>query len=380
MLPMHRLLALTITLLAACGEADAPPADRSAAGTLTDSAVVVLDSAQQATSGVVVGSIGGLPADTIKLTGTLSFDPSRISHVGPRIQGRIRAVRVAIGALVAAGDTLGLLDSPELGAAQATWAKAATSREVAARNLERAERLAVDGIVSERRRLEAEAELRERDADLAAAAQALAAFGAEPDSSAPGVFSLRTPIGGEVVDQHAVIGEVVGPESELFTVGELSRLWLILDLYETDIGRVHRDASVHVRVDAQPALDIVGRISHVGAVVDSVSRSVKVRVEVENPGRLLKPGMFVQASLVLPSPANRVGLPGTAVQRLGDTTVAFVPDGAGRYRAVPVRLGREQAGGWREVLQGLASGDRVVLEGSFALKAHLQREQFGGDE
>ena len=380
MLPTRRLLTLTVTLLAACGEADAPPADRSAAVTLTDSAVVVLDSAQQATSGVVVGSIGGLPADTIKLTGTLSFDPSRISHVGPRIQGRIRAVRVAIGAPVAAGDTLGLLDSPELGAAQATWAKATASRDVAVRNLERAERLAKDGIVSERRRLETEAELREREADLAAAVQALAAFGAEPDSSAPGVFPLRTPIGGEVVDQHAVIGEVVGPESELFTVGDLSRLWLILDLYETDIGRVHRDAIVHVRVEALPALDIVGHISYVGAVVDSVSRSVKVRVEIENRGRQLKPGMFVQASLVLPGLAHEVGLPNTAVQRLGDTTVVFVPDGAHRYRAAAVRLGREQAGGWREVLEGLAPGDSVVLAGSFALKAHLQREQFGGDE
>ena len=157
--------------------------------------MVLLDSAQLATSDVVIGGIGGLPADTIKLTGTLSFDPSRISHVGPRIQGRIRAVRVAIGALVAAGDTLGLLDSPELGAAQATWAKAAASRDVAVRNLERTERLAKDGIVSERRRLETEAELREREADLAAAAQALAAFGAEPDSSAPGVFPCVPPSG-----------------------------------------------------------------------------------------------------------------------------------------------------------------------------------------
>lgn len=380
MLPTRMLLPLILSFLIACGGGDTPPPDASSGGTVTDAAVVLLDSAQLATSDVVIGGVGGLPADTIKLTGTLSFDPSRISHVGPRIQGRIRAVRVAIGALVAAGDTLGLLDSPELGAAQATWAKAAASRDVAVRNLERAERLAKDGIVSERRRLETEAELREREADLAAATQALAAFGAEPDSSAPGVFPLRTPIGGEVVDQHAVIGEVVGPESELFTVGDLSRLWLILDLYETDIGRVHRDAIVHIRVEALPALDIVGRISYVGAVVDSVSRSVKVRVEIENRGGLLKPGMFVQASLVLPSLAHQVGLPNTAVQRLGDTTVVFVPDGAGRFRAVAVRLGHERAGGWREVLDGLAPGDSVVISGSFALKAHLQREQFGGDE
>lgn len=372
-------LPLAVALLLGCGGQAAPPPADSAASR-ADSTVVRLDSAQLAASRLVLGTVAALPPDTIMLTGTLSFDPARLSHVGPRIQGRIRTVRVAIGDLVRAGDTLGTLDSPELGSAQATWMKAVASRDVAARNLERATRLAAEGIVSERRRLELEGALRERDADLAAAVQALAAFGAQPDSTAPGLFPLRTPLTGQVVEQHAVVGEVVGPESELFTVGNLDRLWLMLDLYESDLPRVREGATVRIRVDALPGRDIPGRVGYMGAVVDSVSRSVKVRVEIDNGDRALKPGMFAQASLVIPSAPGRAGIPGPAVQRLDSKAVVFQPVGPGAFRPVLVTIGPERAGGWVEVLSGIALGDSLVLVGSFALKAHLQREKFGGDE
>lgn len=379
---MLKRLYATVTALVAlmgCGGKDTPPKE-AARGEASDSTLVVLDSAQRSVSGLVVGLVSGLPADTIKLTGTLSFDPARISHVGPRIQGRIRKVRVSIGAAVTAGDTLALLDSPELGTAQATWTKAAVARDVAARNLQRAERLSKDGIVSERRRLELEAELRERDAELAAAVQALAAFGAQPDSTAPGVFPLRTPLRGEVVEQHAVVGEVVGPESELFTVGDLSRLWVLLDLYETDVGRVRRGAVVRIAVDALPGADIEGHVEYIGAVVDSLSRTIKVRVEIDNRARVLKPGMFARVSLEVPGAPGLIGIPLTAVQTIAGKTVVFVPEGEGRFRIRPVSHGAPRSGGWVQVLSGLAKGDSVVLNGSFLLKAQLQREQFGGDE
>lgn len=374
-----RALPLAVALLLGCGGQAAPPRAEAAAS-LADSTVVRLDSAQLAASNLVVGTVTALPPDTITLTGTLSFDPAQLSHVGPRIQGRIRTVRVGIGDQVRAGDTLGTLDSPELGSAQATWMKAVASRDVAARNLERAERLAAEGIVSERRRLELEAALRERDADLAAAVQALAAFGAQPDSTAPGLFPLRTPLTGQVVEQHAVVGEVVGPESELFTVGNLGRLWLMLDLYEADLPRVREGARVRIRVDALPGQDIAGRVGYVGAIVDSVSRSVKVRVEIDNRDQVLKPGMFAQASLVIPGAPGRGGIPVAAVQRLEGRTVVFQPVGPGVFRPTPVSIGPERAGGWVEVFTGIQQGDSIVQAGSFALKAHLQREQFGGDE
>ena len=338
--------------------------------------VVDLDSAQRAAAGVSLGTVGSLLPDTIYLTGTITFDAARVSHVGPRIQGRIRRVSVDIGAHVSVGDTLVVLDSPELGAAQARWAQARVARDVAARNFERTERLHRDGIVSQRRRLEVEAALRERDAELTAALQALSALGAEPDTTGSGLFVIRAPLDGEVVEKHATVGEVVGSETGLFVVGELNRVWLLLDLYETDLPRVRAGLSVRVVADAYPDRPFEARVGLISSVVDTVSRAVKVRVEIPNREHVLKPGMFARAGLVLDPKGRAIGIPHAAVQSVEGRDVVFVPAGADRFRARPVRLGPPRAGGSVEVLEGLAAGDTIVVSGGFALKAHMLRATF----
>ncbi|MGH7612856.1 MAG: efflux RND transporter periplasmic adaptor subunit, partial [Gemmatimonadales bacterium] len=174
------MLILTAGAVLACGKNDPTPEQHNDPPAAD---VVELDSVQQAAAGVSLGTVGPLPPDTIYLTGTVTFDAARVSHVGPRIQGRIRRVYVDNGVHVSAGDTLVVLDSPELGAAQARWTQALVTRDVAARNFERTERLYRDGIVSARRRLEVESELRQREAELGAAVQALSALGAEPDTA-----------------------------------------------------------------------------------------------------------------------------------------------------------------------------------------------------
>ena len=362
------------TVLAGCGKNDPAPEahnDPPAAD------VVELDSAQQAAAGLSLGTVGPLPPDTIYLTGTVTFDAARVSHVGSRIQGRIRRVYVDIGVHVSAGDTLVVLDSPELGAAQARWAQARVAREVAARNFQRTERLYRDGIVSERRRLEVEAELRQREAELAATLQALSALGAEPDTAGSGLFVIRAPLNGEVVEKHATVGEVVGPETGLFIVGELNRVWLLLDLYETDLRRVRVGLRSRVLADAYPDIAFDARVGLVSSVVDTVSRTVKVRLEIPNPRHVLKPGMFARAGVVLDAKPGAAGIPHRAVQTLEGREVVFVPAGGNRFRASPVRIGPPRAGGWVEVIDGLAPGDTIVVGGGFALKAHMLRATFG---
>lgn len=333
--------------------------------------VVAFDSAQMAAAGVALTAVGPLPADTIYLTGTITFDAARVSHVASRIQGRIRRVYADIGTHVRRGDTLAVLDSPELGAAQARWAQARVSQDVARRNFDRTERLYRDGIVSERRRLETEASLREQDAALTAALQTLSALGATPDSSGSGLFVIRAPLDGEVVEKHATEGEVVGPEAGLFIVGELDRVWLLLDLYETDLRRVTVGVPARVVADAHPQQPFYARVGLVSSVVDSVSRTVKVRAEIPNQAHLLKPGMFARAGLALAAPAAALGVPHAAVQTMGARDVVFVPEGRGRFRARSVRLGPPRAGGWLEVHEGLRLGDSVVVTGAFALKTKL---------
>lgn len=365
-----RIAILTLMALAAACGTEAP-GTAEVAPTARD--IVLLDSAQRAAAGVTLGIVSPLPPDTISLTGTVTFDAARVSHVGPRTQGRIRRVHVDIGSRVTAGDTLALLDSPELGAAQSRWIRARVARDVAARNFDRAERLFRDGIVSERRRLEIEAELRDREAELTSALQALTALGAEPDSTGSGLFVLRAPLDGEVVEKHATVGEIVGPENTLFEVGELAWLWLLLDLYETDLSRVRAGAAARVLADAYPDTPFAARAQLVSSVVDTVSRTIKVRVEIANPAHLLKPGMFARAGLAVPAPEGAIGIPHAAAQSIEGRNVVFVPEGPGRFRVRPVVLGAPRAGGWLEVKQGLTATDSIVVAGSFTLKAHLLR-------
>jgi cobalt-zinc-cadmium efflux system membrane fusion protein len=253
-------------------------------------------------------------------------------------------------------------------------------RDVAARNFERAERLFRDGIVSERRRLEVEAELREREAELVAALQALSALGAEPDTSGSGLFVIRAPLDGEVVEKHATVGEIVGPESSLFVVAELNALWLVLDLYETDLPRVSVGLQSRVVTDAYPDRLYQARVGLISSVVDTVSRTVKVRLEIANREHVLRPGLFARAGIVLEPRVGTVGIPHAAVQTLEGQEIVFVPEGGNRFRVKPVRIGAPRAGGWVEVLAGLARGDTIVTAGSFALKAHLLRATFGEEE
>jgi len=360
---------LLLLLLLACGREE-PAASPPEAAISAD--LVELDSAQIRAAGLVLAPVGTLPPDTLSLTGTVTFNPSRVSHVGPRTPGRLRRVLVEIGTHVAPGDSLAVLDSPELGAMQTGWLKARVAKEVAARNFERTERLYQEGIVSERRHLEAEAELRGREADLAAAIQALAASGAETDTVATGLFVLRAPLAGEVVEKHATVGEVVGPEADLFTVGDLSQLWLQFDLFESDLSRVRLGQSARVVAQAYPDRVFQGAVAYIGAQVDSVSRSLKTRIEIPNPGHVLKPGMFVRAALLLEETRPVPGLPRDAVQTVAGKPVVFVRSGPGRFQARPVRLGNERAGGWVEITEGVQLGDTVVTRGSFALKAQLE--------
>ncbi len=366
--------AILVLALAGCGSAaqeERTHADESSRDE------VVLDSLELASASLEYTTVQVLQPDSLRLTGSVTFDAARVSHVGPRTQGRVVQVAVEIGSRVRVGDTLAVLDSPDLGTAQAAWFTAAVDRDVDRRNFERADRLFRQGIVSERRHLEAEGELRQAEGVLAAAEHALAALGAEPDSTASSQFVLRAPLSGVVADKHATVGEVVGSDSQMFTVADLSRLWIILDLFESDLSRVQVGNPAIIETQAYPGRLFEGKVGYIGALVDTMSRTVKVRVELPNLDGVLKPGMFAHADLALPDSVETIGVLQVAIQTLDGTTVIFVAGDVGRFKVVPVVIGNTRAGGWVEILEGLSLGDRVVGQGSFTLKADLLKESFG---
>lgn len=324
----------------------------------------------------------------MQTTGEVDYERDRLAHVSPRIPGRVQRVPASLGDEVSAGRVLAVLDSVELGQARAEYLAALTRESVARENHERERALYRDRISSEKEMLEAEAELRQARARRQSAEETLRLYGLssrEIDSierGSPGasLLSVRSPIAGRVVDKHVTVGELVTPEDNLFTVADLGRVWIWIDVFERDLARVHEDDRVEVQVEAFPERTFSGEVTYLAPEVAPETRTVRARIDVENPDRLLRPGMFATVRLTDPhSEGSRQSLviPRAALVRDGDRAVVFQPLGEGRFRARHVETGRLE-GDRAEVLTGLEPGDRVVTRGSFLLKSELARGEMGG--
>jgi len=172
---------------------------------------------------------------------------------------------------------------------------------------------------------------------------------------------------------------MASPEDPLFTVADLSRVWIELDVFERDLARVSRGQRVDVSAAAWPDRVFPGRIVYVIAVLDSARRTVQARVEIPNADGALKPGMFASARIQVggDGPAM-VALPQDAVQEVEGRRVVFVPgDRPGEFRAHSVEVGETLDGARVAIRSGLAPGARVVVAGAFALRSELARGEFG---
>jgi RND family efflux transporter MFP subunit len=194
-------------------------------------------------------------------------------------------------------------------------------------------------------------------------------------------MALTTPIEGLVVERAATLGQMVEPQATLFLVMDLRRVWLQVDVYEQDLAQVRAGQRALVRLKAAPGEDFSGLVENVGALVDPRSRTVKVRVVLDNPRGVLKPGMFATVTIEGTSGEKRRGLyvPSEAVQRLGQEHVVFVARGEGAFEPRRVKVAHDGAA-WTELARGVAAGETVVTRGAFALKSELKKDELGGEE
>jgi cobalt-zinc-cadmium efflux system membrane fusion protein len=193
-------------------------------------------------------------------------------------------------------------------------------------------------------------------------------------------FPILAPFG----DGHRAArdgGRAVRPEDEPYTIADLSTLWILLDVYEKDLGRVAVGKDVEVRVDAFPEARFHGQIAYLSQVLDESTRTARARVEVDNQDGRLRPGMFATAIITLAAAGAEtvVVVPEAAIQRVHGKPTAFVEESPGSYQARPLSLGR-QTGGVVEVAEGLAPGERVVTDGAFALKSVLLKDELAGED
>jgi cobalt-zinc-cadmium efflux system membrane fusion protein len=321
-------------------------------------------------------------ARTVSVLGEVAADQSRYAEVAPPTGGQVVRVLVELNAAVGQGAPLAQLRSTELGRARADLLSAQARRELAQQSLERKRTLAAERIVATREVQEAEAAFRAADADARAAVAALRALGVQDDAGGDdsSMFTVRSPIGGRVIDRHAILGQYADTMSPLFTVADLSRVWLIAQVFERDAVNLQAGSVGHVTFAALPGREFDGRVTQIGRQVDAESRTVPVRIELSNQDGVLRPGMSANARLEVAGETERIlVVPAAALQRVGSQWLAFVPMTPQEFEMRPVGRGRD-LGNDVEVVSGLKAGETVVVEGAFLLKAEAEKRAGAGDE
>jgi cobalt-zinc-cadmium efflux system membrane fusion protein len=340
---------------------------------------------------------------TIVATGSVRPDETRLTTLRAMARGRIERVHVRLGDRVRKGEPLVVYDNVELGEAigqylsdRAELARAQSEADVDLRWLERARELFGLGAVAraelERREAEhrrARASVEIRKSEVAKTEEKLHRFGlSHPEISRleePGdegyhreasLSTIVAPFEGVVTRCDAAAGESVSPEDELVIISDLSTVWVLADIYEKDVASVRPSTPATLKVDAYPSRTFPATISYVSDSLDPSTRTAKVRCEVANRESLLKLEMFATISIPAPAERQALAVPESAIQRVGQQWVSFVPMDESEYRMRVLALG-ERVGGWMEVLDGLRPGDQVVTEGSFFLKSEIMKKELG---
>ncbi|MBI3797075.1 MAG: efflux RND transporter periplasmic adaptor subunit [Deltaproteobacteria bacterium] len=387
--------ALTLSLLTSCQrsesvntpEAASPPTKEPAEAT----GVVRLSPAALRSLTLKIAPVERRPlTEDVRVTAVIKPNENRLAHVGPRIAGRVVEVRKLLGDTVKEGDVLAVLDSVELGKAKADYLKFQALTSVQEKNYQRARRLFEQQISSQKEVLEAEAAYLSAKAEFEAAHATLHLYGLsnkdthrltwqakEPISQ----FPLRSPFSGIVAEKDLTIGEVMSPERSVYTIADLSTLWIQLDVYEKDLAKVQVGQDVGLTTESYPQENFHGSVTYIGSLLNEATRTALARVEIPNPQGLLKPGMFATAIISAQEHGATAGLiiQESAVQRVEEETVVFISRGDGMFSKRRVVLGKK-GDGWVEIREGMQEGEQVVTEGSFTLKSELLKASLAGEE
>jgi len=287
-------------------------------------------------------------AAPLELTAEVRFDDRLVAHVRPVAQGIIRKVHVVIGDEVKQGAPLLEMDSVAVGDAYGELLEARARLVLAKQSYERAESLKKSGLASEKDYLEVKTDYEAARIRVDAAQGRVARLG----GTGAGTIVLRAPMTGKVLELHAVPGEVASSDESIATVGNHDAVWVWADLFERDLAKVmdaqnggKLEASVFVEAYANEAFS--GVVDLVSPSMDRKSRTVKVRVAVDNPkGRLLA-GMFAKVQVFLPGGERALAVPREAVLEDEGRSFVFVHHHGEYFVRRPVRTGRAWGGGWR---------------------------------
>jgi membrane fusion protein, heavy metal efflux system len=301
-------------------------------------------------------------ADEIRVNGVVAPDLNRNVPVLSLAGGRVVAIHTKLGDDVKKGQVLVQIESPDVSSAFSDYQKSQTDNVLAQRQLERAKLLYGKGAIAEK-----DLELAQDAADKAAvdrntAMQKLKVLGADPNHPSP-IIAVRAPISGTIVEQNTTSGTGVKSldnSPNLFTIADLSHVWVMCDAYENLLPRVHVGDLAEVKLNAYPERPLRARIGNISRVLDPNTRTARVRLELDNPERLMRAGMFATAIFRSKTQQVRPLVPAAAVLRLHDRDWVFRSEGGNRFRRMEIQAASPASDGMRPVLAGVGPGDRLV--------------------
>ncbi len=307
---------------------------------------------------------------------------NELAEVTTLIRGRVVKVHVDVGQDVKKGALLAMLHSVDLGIAEGDYLKAGARLHEAELAHLRAKDLYDNKAISLAELQRREAAMKTVRAELREASNRLQLLGVPSEEidrldgelTIKADMPLRAPFDGRVITRNITRGEVVETNQKLFTVANLTDVWVIGNVPEKDVRFISKDQKVNVVLAAYPHAIFTGTITYVGDVLDPATRTMSLRVSVPNPERLLKPEMFAIISVYAASSPDALSVPLAAVQDGPVGKVVFVQREAGVFETRMVKLGNEE-GDVVRVLEGVKVGEQVVTKGAFALKSKMEQHK-----
>jgi cobalt-zinc-cadmium efflux system membrane fusion protein len=301
-------------------------------------------------------------AGELTATGAVFPDISREIPVISLANGRVVDIKARLDDNVKKGQLLLKVQSPDITNAFDTYLKAANDEQMANKAFARADDLYRHGAISQAMLEAAEDTEKDAKADLTAAEEQLQTLGvdkAHPSS----VVNVYAPISGVIVAQNvtnaAAAGVSLSGSATAFTIADLSRVWIVCDVFENDIPKLQLGQEAKIKLNSYPDRPITGRISDIGPILDPSIRTAKVRIEVANPG-FLKLGMFGTATFTSRARETHAVVPADAVLHLHDRDWVYLPAGGNQFKRTEVHAGRMLDGNRQEILSGLQPGQQVV--------------------
>ena len=303
-------------------------------------------------------------SDQLLANGVVAADVSRSYPVNALSSGRVVEVKARLGDDVQKGQLLLTMTSPDISQAFADYQKFQADAVLAKNQLDRTQLLFSHGAVAQKDLEVAEDAYNKANVDTKTAEEHIRLLGGDPQHATP-LIEIHAPAAGTIIEQN--VTSAAGVKSldnspNLFTIADLSNVWILCDVYENDLARVHLGDPAEIELNAYPGRRLTGRVTNISKLLDPNTRSAKVRIELPNQAGILRPNMFATLHFVSQGTETRTVIPSSAVLRLQDRDWVFVQLGGRRFRRTEVQAGPVDPDKTQQILSGLRPGDQVVAD------------------